>query len=95
MRFVISESTRTAFSPDRATYRAFIYWQEGESEIEKSFSQHELVAEIARLTGLRQPTAYYTRALQCLQLLNGPTRQLPHSAPTTSGPNHSTQPQSP
>jgi hypothetical protein len=90
MRFVISESIRTQAPVDRGNYRAHIYSQDGESEVVQSFSQHELVAEIARLTALGQSTAYYARALQCLQLLNGPAKPLSNPAqPTGSQPSHS------
>jgi hypothetical protein len=77
MRFIISASSRSESPRDDGNYRAFIYSQEGDEEVGRSFTQNELVAEIARLTGSGQSTAYYARALQCLQLLNGPAKHLP------------------
>jgi hypothetical protein len=90
MRFVISESVTSDAPLDRCTYRAYFYCRKGDAEVEESFSQHELVGEIARLTALGRPTAYYARALQCLQLLNGPTKDLSDAgSPTTSQTNRS------
>jgi hypothetical protein len=77
MRVVISRSGRGELPLSSGNYRAFIYSQKGDQEIGTSFTQSELIDEIARLTALGESTAYYARALQCLQFLNGPTKHLP------------------
>ena len=62
MRFVISRASVR----DR-TYRAFCFSLSGENEIETSYTDSELVAEIARLKLLRQPAAQHIAALNRLR----------------------------
>lgn len=65
MRFVISRSD----VGDR-TYRAFCYSLVGENEVEKSYTDSALVAEIAQLKLLRQPAAQQVAALDRLRRKN-------------------------
>jgi hypothetical protein len=67
VRFVIAESSRVF---DTSSYRAYFHWQEGENEVEKSYSDDELAIEVARLQALGQPTALHERALKLLRLMN-------------------------
>lgn len=65
MQFVISR----AGVGDR-TYRAFCYSLVGENEVETSYTDIELVAEIARLKLLGQPAAQQVAALNRLRKKN-------------------------
>jgi hypothetical protein len=67
MRFIIAKCSRLEFPNDNENCRAFCYWQEGENEIEKSFTDDDLAVEIAHLKLLGQPTKLYEDALKRLR----------------------------
>ena len=68
MRFVISRA-----GVGERTYRAFCYSLVGENEVETSYTESQLVAEIARLKLLRQPAVQQVAALNRLRGKNSGT----------------------
>jgi hypothetical protein len=70
LRYVISANNSDEFPMDRADFRAYFYWKENDSELERSFSIDELEAHIAECKAKGAPTEMLEAALKRLRQIN-------------------------
>ena len=70
LRYVISAKNGDEFPMDRADFRAYFYWKENGSELERSFSIEELEAHIAECKARGAPTDMLEAALKRLRQIN-------------------------
>jgi hypothetical protein len=70
LRYVISPTDVERYPSDAADYRAYFYWHENGSTLEKSYSLAELEAHIERCKAKGAPTTLLEAALRRLRSLN-------------------------
>ena len=70
LRFVIGVKDGDTSPLERDEFRAYFYWQEGASEVQRSCSVEELEAHIAECKAKGAPTALLEAALKRLRRLN-------------------------
>jgi len=70
LRYVISPNEVERYPSDPTEYRAYFYWRENGSELEKSYSLAELEAHIERCKARGARTTLLEAALRRLRALN-------------------------